>query len=509
MQEIELKFQIPAGALDAVRQHLAALTGPSDGDIVLRAAYVDTPDRRLAAAHMALRVRQEGDAWVQTLKAGGSNTMMRLEDNQPVPPPLPGHIATADLSRHLGGQAEEALRRTLDWQPQSDPIGEQTGLVVLYRTDITRTRVQFTVGQGTLFEGVVELALDLGQIHAGALSIDVRELEIESVSGHPMAVITAGRDWVARHGLWLDTQTKAHRGDRLARQAAGQPVNKLTLGRPAKVKADTTLDKAWRAGLESCLAQIADNMSELGTAPAIVTDAAYQWRLGLRRLRAFGRLWSGSGLPFPHAAMDLAAALDRQLGPLRDHSLMAKLAKRLERIGASGLPLPAPPGDLASDTISLARSNQATSLCLDLLAALLTPPDSSQLAQAPLTPWLTQSLQRWGKTCRQAARHALDLNEAELHQLRKRAKRLRLIAAMHAPLWADKGQRRHERALKAALDALGQIQDETTALNYWLAHSAHSPQARLACDWLSQRRKGLRKRADRALQRWLKVSAPW
>ncbi|MFK5165217.1 CYTH domain-containing protein, partial [Propionibacterium freudenreichii] len=84
----------------------------------------------------------------------------------------------------------------------------------------------------------------------------MRELEIELISGHPQAVIDAGREWVQRFGLWLDTQTKAHRGDRLARWAvdgdARAALPESSSPRPARLP-DTGLaslgaEAAWRAG---------------------------------------------------------------------------------------------------------------------------------------------------------------------------------------------------------------------------------------------------------------------
>ncbi len=523
MQEIELKFQIPEAALEAVRAEFTRLNAGRNTDLRLRASYFDTPERHLAAARMALRVRQEGDDWVQTLKAGGSNTMMRLEDNQPARAPAHGQPIRADLGRHAGTPAQEALARVLNWSMAQDPHGHHTGLIELYGTDITRTRALVTIAAGTLFEGVVELALDLGQIHAGPLSVPVRELEIESVSGHPMAVILAGRDWVARHGLWLDTQTKAHRGDRLAREAAALQVPSeanpgagpspmhITAARPAKVKADSTMDQAWRAGVEACLEHITGNLSELGNAPASTREAAYELRLGLRRLRALGRLWGATPWALPASSMDKARTLSQQLGYWRDLEALAWLPAKLREAGGPTLPLPrpTPPPNLPADVVALARSSLATDLCLDMLAALLVPERPADAPHAELQPWLDARLTRWTARCTRRAHGLAQLPDAELHQLRKRGKRLRLVAAIYAPLWSDKAVRRHDRALKNALDALGHVQDEVVAQAWYSQQAQQEPQALFAHDWLQGRRKGLRKRAQRAWQRWLKRRSPW
>ncbi|MDO9234902.1 MAG: CYTH domain-containing protein [Aquabacterium sp.] len=348
MQEIELKFQIPATSLSHIQAEFKQLSLGQDCDLVLRAAYFDTPDRLLGGARMALRVRQEGALWVQTLKAAGSNTMIRVEDNQPATPPESGQPILVDLSRHAGGPAQDALMRVLNWSPKHDPLGTQTDLIELYRTDITRTRVQVTIGEGTPYQGVVELALDLGHIHAGQLQTDVCELEIESISGSPMAVIMAGRDWVARHGLWLDTQTKAHRGDRLARQISAPVASKGLSERKTKnkTKHDITPAQRWRAAIENCLETITSNTSELASLEPTDTAAlTCAWRRGLRHLRALCRNMDASTAPFSHEAMDKASQLLSQL------DLICQTQSR-------------------ADAISLAQSERSTGLCLDILSGL-------------------------------------------------------------------------------------------------------------------------------------------
>lgn len=316
MQEIELKFQIPQRALQTLQESMGQLAG--SGREHLQAHYFDTPDRRLGQARSALRLRKEGSRWVQTLKAVGANTMIRLEDNQPASAPAEGQAAKIDLGLHRGGAAEASLTKALDWQADADPRGDRTGLVELYRTDIWRHSARMAVGQGTAFEGVVELALDLGHIQAGELSLPVRELEIELAEGHPMAVILAARDWVSRHGLWLDTRTKAHRGDRLARQAAGEP--------PADPRR-----KASAADLASALEDLTDAMSLVALGEHDIDRALQQWRQALHGL---------ASLTTPPQVMPAVAGLIQAL----DHS---------------------------NSPIELARSPSSTLLCLDLFAALL------------------------------------------------------------------------------------------------------------------------------------------
>ena len=52
----------------------------------LQAVYADTAQQHLAAAGLALRLRKEGRAWVQTLKGRGDGLATRLEHEVRLPP---------------------------------------------------------------------------------------------------------------------------------------------------------------------------------------------------------------------------------------------------------------------------------------------------------------------------------------------------------------------------------------------------------------------------------------
>jgi triphosphatase len=361
MQEIELKFQIPAAALDALRVELSALPGGQRPLQKLQAAYFDTPDRKLAHARAALRVRQEDDDWVQTLKAAGANAMTRLEDNQPVPAPHTGQAIAPDLSRHTDEHVRLALMRDLGWQPEADPRGEHTGLIQLYRTDMQRQRAQMPImiiRTDPPVSGSVEIALDIGLISAGGLSVPVRELEIELLDGDARAVLVAAQDLVTRYGLWLDVQTKAHRGDQLAREAAAGQPSPLPPAQPrAKRKPDTSPMQCWLSTLDCCIEHISANLSEVALA-GIDQDAGQTtdkspwvrgWALGLRRL-----MWLG--LSAPGASTPCEA----------EQALMADLRAQLRQLR------PAPGQYLnTAQAAELARSVDTTLLSLRLLNTLL------------------------------------------------------------------------------------------------------------------------------------------
>ena len=203
--ETELKFRIPAARLAGVRRAVATRGAQV---VALAAVYFDTPGERLAAARMALRLRREDAAWVQTLKAEGASAMQRLEHNAPVPGSRqPG----LDLSRHDGSEAGRRLREVLA-QARDEPLQER------YATEVRRTRRVLRVG-----EAQIELALDEGCIRAGRRRLPICELEFELLQGPPQALLDLAARWAGRFGLVLDVRSKSERGHALAAGLAASP----------------------------------------------------------------------------------------------------------------------------------------------------------------------------------------------------------------------------------------------------------------------------------------------
>jgi inorganic triphosphatase YgiF len=243
MTETELKFQIPPAMRPLV---LRAVATARARVTPLQAVYVDTADRRLAAAGLALRLRREGPRWVQTLKGRGDGLMARLEHEVPLPDT--GRAAPAlQAARHAGTPVGGRLLALLD---------DGTPLVAVYTTDIRRTHRVLRAGAAR-----IELAHDRGHIAAGGRALPVEELEFELLAGTSAALVQVAQHWVQRFGLWWDVRTKSERGHRLA---ANQP------GRDA-------------VHSEHALLQALANGAEL--AEGLGTEAhAVAWRAGLSRL---------------------------------------------------------------------------------------------------------------------------------------------------------------------------------------------------------------------------------
>ena len=70
--ELELKVELTRDQLQRMRWH-PALGDLAAGEPVtrtLRSIYFDTPDHRLRALGISLRLRSDGESWLQTVKSG-------------------------------------------------------------------------------------------------------------------------------------------------------------------------------------------------------------------------------------------------------------------------------------------------------------------------------------------------------------------------------------------------------------------------------------------------------
>ena len=204
MQEIELKFQIPPASRASLSE---SLRDAASATTRLRARYFDTGDRLLARSAFALRLRQEGEGWVQTLKGRGDGLMTRLEHNAPLGTDSGDAAPALSLERHAGTPAGAALLALLDSTGRTP-----ADLVLQFSTDIIRTHAEVEADGA-----VVELALDVGQIAGGGQTLPVWEIEFELVRGAPTGLLSMAYLWTEAFGLWLDARSKAERGDRLAR----------------------------------------------------------------------------------------------------------------------------------------------------------------------------------------------------------------------------------------------------------------------------------------------------
>lgn len=562
MSEQELKLHVPAVSRKAVEQEIRQRDATR---IRLHAMYFDTPDRELARARIAIRLRQEGRDWVQTLKTPGENAITRVELNHPRPGPI------LDLSVYAGTEVEAVL------------AGIKGALGLRYETDVTRLLRKVRTRYGT-----VELAYDSGLLRAGALELPISELEFELVSGRPAAIFAAARGWQQRHGLVLDGRSKSERGDAMARlgHVLSQPqvrddeaarrtaIAQFWSPRSAKgvhLKPHMTPPQALAAVAAECLDQIARNAAVLaevdtdGVCSAGNPEHVHQLRVGMRRLRSAWRLFDGwaqlpsdalqtgirehfaafganrdqdvlqesiipalmkAGMPTFPMAVEAPAAGSQYIAssvPFQAWLLdMLEWSLDVQPAAAAPLAVAAPsavtaptPAEIAAQAGAAMTAEPAPGLqadpALDASPQIvptiipLSPPETT----LDLKDLLARRLRKWHtKVSAQGAVFA-DLDLPSRHALRKRGKRLRYGLNFAESLFPAAKMRGYRSRLSAVQDVLGEINDLAVAHDLYRQWSSRHPQAWFALGWISARQEKLVAEAQHAFAQLKKAQRFW
>ncbi|HSI51284.1 MAG TPA: CYTH and CHAD domain-containing protein [Ideonella sp.] len=473
MHEIELKFQVPEARRRGLQQ---AFRRGRVTEQRLLAVYFDTEDRLLARHGMALRLRSEPGGWVQTLKAGNSHGPLRLEDN--VALGASEAMPAPDPERHAGTPAHRRLLKAF-------APAKQATLVEVFRTDVTR-EVRLLKGPGGL---LAEAALDRGEVQAGAARHALWEIEFEWKAGPLAGLFALAADWVAQHGLWLDSVSKAERGHWLSLGKTGAPAVKA---RSPEVDAGLGAAAFARAAVAACLAQVLPNLSALasgdgnGSGGPGGPDHVHQLRVGLRRLRTVLREMAplDAGLD-PGWEAPLARVFGA-LGRLRDRQLLETQTRgALIAAGAPPLGRLQPPSqDPPLSSLLQASDFQLVLLAAQALAMQATPVTHAAYDGPPL-PALAERLDHLQRQLRRDAKHFETLPPEHQHRARKRLKRLRYLAEFTAPLFRRSEVSRYFKALAPAQDCLGRLTDQMAAQAAYREAAAAQPQAWFAVGWLS------------------------
>lgn len=488
--EIEIKFLVPPHSRAGLVAALARAASPLQRQ-TLAAMYLDTPDRRLASAGIAWRLRREGRRWVQTLKAAGASALERFEHEVL----RPG--ASADASVHAGTVVGERLIALLA-QAQADGVEP----VVRYRTEVRRSARRLrTAG------AVVEVAFDEGRIVAGETTLRLREVEFELVSGSAVAMLALAERWRARFGLVLDPRTKSERGDGLADGAPHPPLRKA--GAPAYVREATPVG-AFGAVVDECLAQVTRNgIGLVDGDPALRADHVHQLRVGIRRLRSALRCFGGWVQPPPEPLLDGLRQLFDALGRVRDRDVLGSgVMAELAAAGAPPVAVVAEPP--APDPGALLRDGATQQLLLAWVTwrMALTAAAAAAADAAPLTERAERRLRRWHERIVADGRRFDSLDDEALHALRKRIKRQRYAVEFFAPLLRPKQAKRYLAVLATVQDRMGQLNDLFVARARYQALPMPDDHAWFARGWLAARIAGARALAGPELARLARVDPP-
>jgi len=223
-EELEIKLSLTPVALNQAAEWLSAQTGVSIGaEKTLINRYYDTPAGDLNHQKVALRVRQAGDKYIQTLKTKGE-FVDGAHRRQEWEWPLMGRELNIGLIADT-------------------PVGQDVNLAALqpvFETNFVR-RIRMLEGSGT----TIECVLDQGSILAGGQRRDLCELELELKQGDPGPLLDWARALAGRVPVFLNLISKAEQGYALA--GLHQPVP-LAEQEPLVNRVLHGLSRAWLSG---------------------------------------------------------------------------------------------------------------------------------------------------------------------------------------------------------------------------------------------------------------------
>ncbi|GIZ13119.1 inorganic triphosphatase [Pseudomonas sp. NCCP-436] len=228
-KETEIKLRASRTTLAALREHPLLKKRNKSGwqRVELFNQYYDTPQRDLASSKVALRIRRDGEQFIQTLKSRGQSVAGLSERNE-----WDWYLDAPVLNLH---KLDDSC-----WPASLAGLDKST-LQPLFSTDFIREKAEIAWGQGKA-RVVIEAALDLGKVAAGEGEEEICELELELRQGEPAALLELACELAAELPLMPCDISKAERGYRLFDAGSYS----LSLALPA-LTAELPLDEAFAA----------------------------------------------------------------------------------------------------------------------------------------------------------------------------------------------------------------------------------------------------------------------
>ncbi|MAK56449.1 MAG: inorganic triphosphatase [Pusillimonas sp.] len=491
MIERELKLHVPVSTRAELVKRLRSAKARR---VLLHARYYDTPDRELANAGIALRMRKEGRRWMQTVKAPGPDPVSRVELNHLRP----------------DGNLDLALYDNTPIQTTLSALAHP--LALRYETKVVRLLYRHQTN-----DTIIEIAFDEGALFAGELELPILEVEFELIEGSSAALFDIAKQWTLDFGLILDPRSKAERGDTLAGLAlsvqttqTGETIVtsvsrpnshhlfKPYRAKPPKLGKKNPVSSAYLSCAHECLTHIVQNAAyTAGVDTALANSGTHmefvhQLRVGVRRLKSCQKLFEEWVPALPEDALEKLNNTFSQLGARRDLDVLRTVvAPRLKLAGMPDLRMPRANANRTAPA-SLANSPSFQNALLDILQALVEFGDtihndvnvsseakkrnSQNLLPRRLSSWLQAIVKKGSKFTR--------LPIDEQHNVRKDVKRLRYCLEMCAGVLNKSMLSKLRPALETAQEDLGELNDYYTAEVLFQDMTEKQAQAWFAVGWL-------------------------
>ena len=460
-REVELKLAASAEAMDTL---LASqlLRGHARSPVRKRqlvTVYYDTEDHRLGRRRLALRVRQSGRRFIQTLKSADSGQGAETSRSE-------WEVDLPDATPQLAAFNDPAAL-------------DLTGLVLpdeLRPTFETRFRRQAVIVEwpdANRQPAQIEVACDRGAIRADGAETPICEIELELKQGEPRALFELAQSMRALVPVRLAVLDKAARGYNLI---TGKPPAWRKAG-PLQLEPTMTVEDALQTILGGCVRHWIDN--EAATVDARDPEGLHQVRVALRRLRSALSLFKN--VLVPQARSDWSGELRWLLGPMgpaRDLDVFATDTVPPLREARPDDPALAVLLELAEDARWKAhhtvRDTIASERYGDIAFGLAcwtacrgwrqgADIDVLLAQRQPVREYATSILAKRHRQVRRRGREFAALGATDRHELRILFKKLRYGTEFFASLFPGRDLDRYKAAVSRMQDLLGVLNDVTVA----------------------------------------------
>lgn len=471
--EIELKFQLPESKKKSVLQ---ALSKQKAQKIQLQAKYYDTAERLLAKNYVAIRLRQEGEHWVQTFKAASKNHLQRIEEDIYL-----GKCAQEpelDLSLYKHNQTVQTVLREV--------LGEAPAeLQLQFQTNVQRTFHVFE------FEGShIEVCLDDGEIRTPTDHAQICEVEFELKQGSAADLIQFAKTWVDQYQLWLDVRSKAERGNLLAQ---GKVVSAATKAKTLNLDKDVSAEQAIKQIIENTLNHILPNAAAIADGVA-EADHIHQARVGLRRLRSALKHFSNWSAQIDPTWESQLADIFRALGQSRDNNaIQDSVIPLVKQVCDFEFPFPE---NIDTNIVGLLSDSKTTQLFLSLFSFSYSDQQSKSKLSKQAAKSLTKLYQKILKDAAQFSSLAVE----QQHRTRKRVKQLRYCIDFIAGIYPEKQVQQFLNKLQPIQEYLGFYNDLFVAEQIFEQQATEHPQFLFALGWVKAQQPHVAKKAAKKLQ---------
>ncbi|MGO1756868.1 MAG: CYTH and CHAD domain-containing protein [Psychrobacter sp.] len=490
MREIELKFLIQNSRLKGLMRQARV---KSSKVTQLAAHYYDTPKQKLAHAGIGLRIRKEGDTWVQTIKAGGDGIAARLEhnaklDSEQVEEMLDNNQLMPDLTIYKNTPIAPALasfkRKKLN-----------KNLTKLYVTDVERTTRILAESNDNEDDNSIEVAYDYGKIIHGSdeeQQFTIHEIEFELISGDIDFLFATAKTWCKRYKLCLSTVTKAERGGLLINGQNHSPAVSADLSQLIAHK-DSSMPAFIRAAVHNCLLHILPNSRAI-VAGSENDDHVLQLRLGLSRLQAAINTFAGGSDEINPDWLPILKQTTSLLSNYRDLTYISNhIDPGLQQHGAPAVNWEKDIDTLKIKPIDAVSANDFQLMLLDLIAFTMSDPNLEPNAETLASEQLPNNLSVQQKQLTKALNDFEKENDSDiddsqaLTEIDNQINNLCYSSELAAPLLQKKySKKKTKRWLKHLLKtkkALQQYRGHSRFQQHYQKKSKTDPQALFGVGW--------------------------